>query len=167
MPIPYTIIRSVDQFDFSFIENENTVDIIQKFIAHLIDYQLELEKDDLCELIYLKEIIEGDVFERYINYMNEIKKRMRIVVIFDGVENIIDVFYIAFDYVHDLIVYGYEQFKEMYFLNIHKYACIQKRVSGDKTDRVMKEYSEVEVKMAQMKIAKTQEKINHWFSKDF
>lgn len=168
MPVPYTVLTSVDQYDLSFIEDDITIDLIKKFIAHLIVYQEELGTQyNLCELIYVREVIDGDLFVRYINYMSELRKRMLIIFTHEGEEKIIDVYDSAFAPVQDLIVYGYEGFKEMYFLHTHKLACVRKRNSGIKTERIMKEYCEVEMKMSQMKLAKTQEKINHWFSKDF
>ena len=71
MPIPYTVFTSVAQFDFSFIVDPLEHDALLKFIEHIIVFQRELDaqgiKDNLYELIFIAEVMDGELFVFRVN----------------------------------------------------------------------------------------------------
>jgi hypothetical protein len=169
MPSLFVDFTETSTFDFSFIEDIVLQQSLNVFIRRFLNYQRELYRqginDNLCELIYLSEVIKGELFDRFDFHMKELR-RIMIIDTSDG-EQYIDVFDISFQAIETLIIHGYDIWKEIYFLYKQKVNCTHRRCSGEKTTQIMNEFHQIEKRFIELRITKTHEKINHWFSKDF
>lgn len=169
MPSPYIQFKSIDEIDISFIQDELLKNSIEKFLDYMIRYQEELNSCDenIWEYIYLYTVAEGNLAMRIRYHLEILKKRLIINIIVNEEEKIIDVFEIAFIAVQEIVMYGIDGFRKMYNYILTKSSYINKRLNGDTSKELLDAFIKINTQMRRQYEKSHNEKMNHWFSKDF